>query len=365
MDYLLSPVLFWPLVISAGVSFSTTALIVKWGSRLKIVDDPRRHRHPKVVHSRPVPRGGGIPIFIALLTMGAWTGVSQRVVGIILGAAVLAGVGFLDDRYEEKISPYLRLGLNILAAGLVIGSGIGIAYITNPLGGTIDLSWPRWCLGDHCLWVWSDLFALLWLVAMQNVVGWSSGVDGQMPGFVVIAALTMAALGLRFGADAGQWPLIVLALVTAGAYLGFLPWNFYPQKIMPGYGGKSLAGFLLGVLAIMASAKVGAMIMVLGLPIIDAVLVVVKRLREHRSPVWGGYEHFHHLLLDRGWGKRRIAVFYWGVSLILAVAALRLNSGSKYFTMAAVSLIAGGVILWLQNWSTFSKPPAPGSGSKI
>ncbi|MEK7091134.1 MAG: MraY family glycosyltransferase [Patescibacteria group bacterium] len=351
-----------PFLMAAAVSWIVTRWVVKKGKFLGIIDDPARHKHPKVIHDKPVPRGGGIPIFAALLTVLFFTQPSKQVWGVIIGAAILAIVGFLDDRFEEKISPYLRLGVNILAALAVIGAGIGIAYITNPLGGVIDLSWPRWCIGSHCVWILSDVFALVWLVAMQNIVGWSSGVDGQLPGFVIIAAITIALLGWRFNVDFGQWPVIMLAAVVAGAYAGFLPWNWFPQKIMPGYGGKSLAGFLLGVLAIMSGAKVGAMMLILGLPFIDAALVIIKRLREGRSPVWGGNEHLHHYLLKRGWGKRRIALFYWGVAAVMAVAALQLNSGWKYFTMATVILVVGGVILWLQGFLTFSKQPGPDSG---
>lgn len=359
MTYFLLP------AIAAGlVSAVATGLVVRWGARLGIVDDPNKHKHAKVVHDRPVPRGGGLPIFAALLTIFIFTGWDKRVLGIVAGAAILTLVGWLDDRFEEKVSPYARLLMNILAAVIAIGSGIGIAYISSPLGGVVDLSWPRWCWEGHCLWVWSNLFALIWLVAMQNIVGWSSGVDGQMPGFVIIAAVTIMVLGARFNADFNQWPVITLAAVTAGAYAGFLPWNWYPQKIMPGYGGKSLAGFLLGVLAIFSGAKVGAMAMVLGIPLVDAAVVIIKRLGEGRSPVWGGYEHLHHVLLSRGWGKRKIALFYWAISLVLAMAALQLNSSGKYFTMATVVLVVGGVIVWLHYFSEFSKQPGRGSGSK-
>ncbi len=356
-----------PLILAAIISLGVTPIIVLLGKWLKIIDDPRSHRHPKVVHTQPVPRGGGIPIFIALVIVSALylPLTSQRVWGVILGSALLVIVGYLDDRFEERISPYLRLGVNILAALLVIGSGISIPYVNNPLGGVLHLNQPQICFqlaGVHCIWILADLAALFWLVAMQNIVGWSSGVDGQLSGFVVVAAATMGIISLRFGTDLNQIPALILAGITTGAFLGFLPWNWFPQKIMPGYGGKSLAGFLLGVLAIISGAKVGAMILVLGIPVIDAVLVITKRLREGRSPVWGGHEHLHHLLLSRGWGKRRIALLYLIVSIILAIFALKLNSGSKYFTMAAVALVFGGAILWLQHWSISSKQPGPDNG---
>ncbi|KKS33207.1 MAG: Undecaprenyl-phosphate alpha-N-acetylglucosaminyltransferase [Candidatus Amesbacteria bacterium GW2011_GWA2_42_12] len=329
-------------------------IVIKNGSKLGIVDDPSLHKHPKVVHTFPVPRGGGIVIAITILVSSLiFIPIDKRLIGILAGVLILGVVGFLDDRFEEKISPYTRLAVNALAALLVIGAGIGISYITNPLGGIINFNW-----------VLADLFALVWLVWMQNIVGWSSGVDGQLPGFVVIAALTMAALSLRFATDGSQTQVIILSLIVAGAYLGFGYWNWFPQKMMPGYGGKSIAGFCLGVLAILSGAKVGAMMIVLGVPFIDAALVIFKRLREGRNPVWGGYEHLHHMLLARGWGKKRIAIFYSTISAVMAILALNLNSSSKYFTMAAVVLLITGGVLWLQNFSTISKLPDPDNGSK-
>ncbi len=356
-----------PAAVAAAVSYLVTGWVVKWGKKLGIMDDPKAHIHPKVVHEKTVPRGGGWSIWAALaLGVGIFAGDNFRLWGVMGGATILALTGFLDDRYAEKVSPYVRLILNALAALCVIGVGIGIAYISNPFGGIWHLDWPRWCLAvngvNHCIWVWSDLFALVWLVWMQNSVGWSSGVDGQLSGFVITAAVTMALLAMRFGTDAGQWPVLILAGITAGAYAGFLPWNWYPQKIMPGYGGKSLAGFLLGTLAILSAAKVGAMIMVLGLPMMDAVLVIIKRLREGRSPVWGGREHLHHYLLDAGWSKKQIAVFYWVISIILAVLAWQLKAPLKLFTMAAIALVAAGAILWVKNWSTSLKQPGQDSG---
>lgn len=361
---------FWiGLILAAGISGLITGVVVKFGKKLGIIDDPKTHIHPKVVHERAVPRGGGLPIYAAVaVTTVIMLPMSAKLAGILIGATMLVVTGFIDDKFEEAVSPYVRLLINALAAVAVIGAGIGIAYITNPLGGILHLDWPRFCFTAggtaHCLWILSDLFALLWLMAMQNFVGWSSGVDGQLPGFVVIAAVTMAILGQRFGNDASQNLGIVLAGVTAGAYLGFLPWNWYPQKIIPGYGGKSLAGFLLGVLAILSVARVGAMFLVLGIPLIDAGLVIIKRLREGRSPVFGGREHLHHYLLEMGWGKRRIAVFYWLAALLMAILAVRLNSTSKYFTMAAVVMIVGGAILWLHYFSTYLKPPGRDSGSR-
>jgi UDP-GlcNAc:undecaprenyl-phosphate GlcNAc-1-phosphate transferase len=106
----------------------------------------------------------------------------------------------------------------------------------------------------------------------MNIVGWSAGVDGQMPGFVSICALTLGILSMRFAAiDASQISITLLAFIVSGAFIGFLPWNFFPQKIMPGYSGKTLAGFLLALLAILSYGKVGTALLVLGVPMMDAI----------------------------------------------------------------------------------------------
>jgi UDP-GlcNAc:undecaprenyl-phosphate GlcNAc-1-phosphate transferase len=341
-------VFFSSLIISWGVS----GLISRFGEKLGIIDDPKTHNLPKVTHKYPVPRGGGLPIFLATsLTLLFTQPVSTVLVGIVGSLTLLAGVGFLDDRFEEKVSPLFRLGINILAAAIVIACGIGIAFISNPLGGIINLNWMV-----------ADTLALVWLVSMQNIVGWSSGVDGQLPGFVIIAAVTMGVIGYRLGVDPKTDFGFLLAMTTAGAYLGFLPWNWYPQKIMPGYGGKSMAGFLLGIIAILSTAKVGALVMVLGIPLLDAARVIFKRIFEKRSPFLGGREHLHHYLLDMGWSPRSISILYLLTSLAFAILAINLNTQLKYFTMAIITLGVGGLLLWLQKSSISSKRHGQDSG---
>lgn len=341
------------LVVGFLISFFSTPLVIWFYRKKGLVDDPKTHRHAKVVHSYPVPRGGGIPIFLSLLSALLFLPFDQHLRGIILGALVALVVGIVDDCFEEKFHPALRLLTNFLAAGLVVAAGIGIAFINSPFGGIINLDQPQLCfplLGEtRCLWLLADALALGWIVWTMNIIGWSAGVEGQLPGIAIVAALTIAGLSLGFSADITQWPVIILALITAGAYLGFLPWNFYPQKIMPGYGGKTLAGFLLAVLAILSTAKIFTLILVLAIPMIDAAYLIVKRLSSGRLPIWGGREHLHHRLLALGWGKRQIAVSYWLASGLLGMVALHLNSQQKFYTMALLILLFLGVI-WTINY---------------
>ena len=141
--------------------------------------------------------------------------------------------------------------------------------------------------------------------------------------------------------------MIILAVITAGAFLGFLPWNFFPQKIMPGFSGSSLAGYLLGVLSILSTTKVGILLVVLGVPLVDSGYTIVRRIAAGKSPVWGDRSHLHHRLLDSGLSKKQVAYFYWFVTAILGALALNLNTSSKLYTIVGVTILVGGLILWL------------------
>jgi len=369
MEQSLGNLFFGPLISSFLVSFLSTPFTILWAKKIKLIDDPKTHKHPKVVHQYPVPRAGGIPLYLGFLTIIFFLFLNKHLGGIILGATIALIVGLLDDRFEEKISPFLRLLTNLLAAGMVVGAGIGISFITNPLtGGIIHLDQPKIYfnfLGQtRTFFPLADILAVFWIAWCMNFVGWSAGVDGQLPGFVTIAAFVIGLLSLRFRQDITQWPVIILAMVTAGTYLGFLFWNFYPQKIIPGYGGKSLAGFLLGTLSILSGAKLATAILVLGIPLTDATFLFFKRISEGRSPVWGGREHLHHRLLDLGWGKRKIAFFYWTTSGLLGILALNLNSKQKFYTIILLPALFFICLVWIKFLSTFLKPPVQDSGSK-
>jgi len=329
-------ILLYPWLISAIVAFAVTPIVIKFAKRLKVIDDPKVHKHPKVIHTTPTPRGGGIPIFLALFVSSLiFLPFDKHLTGILIGALILTIMGYLDDRYN--LNPYLRLILGFMAVAAPIASGIGISFLTNPLGGTLNI--PAF-LGD--------IFALFWITFLMNIVNMGAkGVDGQLSGVTLIAAFTIAFLSSRFSADITQWPVIILAAITAGAYSGFLPWHVFPQKIMPGYGGGVLAGYLLGILSILSTTKVGTLIVVLGIPLADTGYVIVRRVLSGKSPVWGDRGHLHHRLLDAGLTKSQVAAFYWLITGILGILALNLNTASKLYTIVGVSLFVGGIIIWL------------------
>lgn len=356
---------YLPSLLAFIVSFSVTPLVIKLAPRLGILDDPKKRAHPATLHTKPIPRGGGIPVFLAVcITSLVLLPIDFRLAAVLLGGLVVVFIGFLDDRRDT--SPYLRLVGQFTAAGVVVASGIGISFVTNPLGGIIDLSIPQisfFFAGEyHSIWLLSAGFGLVWIVALMNAVSWSSGVDGQLSGFAAIAALIVAIFSLNYSADITQWPSTVLAAATFGAFAGFLPWHVFPQKIMPGFGGAPFAGYMLAVLAILTTAKVGVLLLVLGIPLSDAIYSFFRRIFTGKHPFKGDKKHLHHRLLDLGWSKKRIAIFYWMTTLFLGILALNLNTQLKFYTIVGTGLFTGALILWLSSLSESSKHQDRGNG---
>jgi len=347
-------------------TFITTPLVIRAAKKFGMVDDPQSRFHPAHTHHGTIPRAGGLAIYLGIIFAVAYILPPVKIIlGIVAGATILMIVGLADDK--KDVNPYIRLLTNALAAAITISSGIGIPFITNPLtGSVIRLDAFRVSFeffGPHSIIVLADMFAFIWILWTINIVGWSAGVDGQMPGFVAIAAIIVGLLSLRFSIiDPSQTVVTILAFIVAGSFIGFLPWNFYPQHIMPGYGGKTLAGFFLAVIGILSYAKLGTAILVLGIPTIDAAYTLIRRLGTGRPLMAADRGHLHHRLLDIGWGKRRIALFYWAISAILGVLSLLINSQQKVFAFLVVAVVIGGFLLWVNLFLQLSKPQGPDSG---
>ena len=343
------PILFLVLPCSILISYFVTPFVIKYFRSKNWIENPslKQKKTGNATAVSSVPRGGGLPVFISVfVTSLIFLPLDKHLLGIILASFFALIIGLIDD--IKDVSPKFRLFTNVFTALIVVASGIGIAYISNPFGGVIDLSVLQLhfsFLGNHSIWILADLLAVFWIVWCMNFVGWASGIEGQLPGFVSISAIFIGILALRYSGDVTQWPVIILAFTVAGAYAGFLPHNFYPQKIMPGYSGKSLAGLLLAILSILSGAKLATLIFLLGLPMLDAIYAIIRRFINHRPIYIGDGQHLHHQLLKLGWGRRRIAVFYWSLSLILGFLSLLLNSQQKFYVFIGLAILFFGITL--------------------
>lgn len=334
------------------LSLLLTPLIIKIARKYSLVDDPIKRHHPAQIHVGAIPRAGGLAIGLAFVASTiVFVSINKAVLGILTAAILSVVVGIMDDVKESN--PYTRFIANIFIAGVIVVAGIGIPFITNPFNTAFHLDTISWKFSIaeryYSILPLADLAAILWIVWTMNIVGWSGGVDGQLPGFVTIASVVIGLLSFRFSAhDISQNQVAILAFITAGAFSGFLPWNFYPQKIMPGYSGKSLAGLLIATLSILSGAKLGTALLVLSIPMTDAVFTFLRRIITGKSPFWADKGHLHHKLLERGWGKRRIAIFYWTSSAVFGILALNLTSTlGKLFAASVIITSTLMILTWL------------------
>lgn len=342
-------IVFLPFLIAFLACVFITPLSLIFIKKLNLFDDPKKHKHPAIIHKKPIPRGGGIPLFISVFIASLFfLPLTKVTIFLFLAAFIALIVGVLDDKFN--LSPYFRFTINIFCALLIIGAGVGVPFVTNPFGGIIQLDTLRVSFsffGSHSILVFSDIIALVWIVWVMNMLNWSKGVDGQMPGIVAISAIAIGILSLRFPlTDQNTLISARLSFIIAGASLGFLIFNFYPAKIFPGYGATSIY-LLLSAVSILSGAKLATAILVMGVPMVDGIFTIIRRILEGRSPFWHDNKHLHHLLLRLGFGQRKIALFYYLFSAILGAISLTLGSTGKAFAIIMLLVIVGGILFFL------------------
>lgn len=338
--------LFLPFFAALLLSIFFTPITINLAKKYRLVDDPKTHKHPAIIHKKTLPRAGGFPIYLSLLIVILISFPLDRTIfSILFSGGLVVLIGLLDDKYD--LSPYVRFVGNIVTAGIVVFSGIQIPFITNPLGGIFHFTNMAVSIGGINFSV-SALLAIIWIVWIMNMLNWSKGVDGQMPGIAVISAVIIGIASLRFPVlTESNINTSILSFIVAGSSLGFLFYNFYPAKIFPGYS-STILGFMIGVLSIMSGVKLATAILVMGVPTADALFTISRRLLSKRSPFWHDKGHLHHLLLNLGMGHRSIALFYWLMSLVLGFFALNLSSRGKLFAIISVVVVVSAFILSLK-----------------
>lgn len=324
------------------------------------------HPRDRDVHDKPISRIGGLGIFLSFLIISLVVfriilpdlhfgevpvfGVDSHLWAIWIGGGLIAATMFLDDLFG--ISTMKKLIIQILVTAVVIGSGIGIDHITNPFGGTFNLNSVylplfAWNGNIYHFSLWSDLLTLIWVVGMMNVMNFVDGVDGLASGQAIIASVTIFLLSVSVAIN--QPATAMLAIIVAGASLGFLVWNFPPAKIFMGDSGSMFLGFILGVLALISGGKVATIMLVLGFPILDGLIVTFGRLMRGKNPLTTPDKtHLHHRFLNAGFSVRQAILALYLISAAFGYIALSASAEGKAvgFAVLVVSLVV--VMTWLK-----------------
>ena len=297
----------WGALVAFAVVVLLTPAVGGMARRLGVVDDPGGRR----VNALPVPRLGGLALFLGLLVPAlAFLHASHANRGLLLGAAVAVTVGIVDD--FRGLPWYAKLAGQGAAAAVPAGFGVWVDRFTFPF------------VGIHTLPSAVGIpVTILWIVAIMNMVNFLDGLDGLAAGVAAIAGLTFSVIALSLGkVDAA-----VLSAIVFGACVGFLRHNFYPARIFMGDSGALLVGYVLAAVSVQGLLKTAATValffplLVLAVPIVDTTFVVVRRLKHGERVFEADQAHLHHRFLRRGFSQRRAAVTIWGWCLTLAAAA--------------------------------------------
>jgi UDP-GlcNAc:undecaprenyl-phosphate GlcNAc-1-phosphate transferase len=330
-------------LISATTSLVLTPLLRRFCERYRLLDQPRDGRH---MHLRAVPRLGGVAIFLSL------------------GVALLA-LPLVNNLLTQTLRPQLREIVTFLVCGsLVLALGVyddlrganawvkfaglaGATVLFYFLGGRIEgLSIPF--VGNVTLHpALGFLLTMVWVVGIANAFNLIDGVDGLATGSALFSSLVLLIVSLI----QGNAPVAVIALVLTGALAGFLRYNFNPASIFLGDSGSLFVGFSLAALSVIGSQKastaiaVAIPILAFGLPMVDTSVAIARRFISGKPILQGDREHIHHMLLDRGWSQRRVALVLYAVSALFGLLAmLFVNSGNS---LTAVVLFVVGVAVVL------------------
>ena len=325
-----NPEVLWGALIAFGIVVLLTPAVGGMARLLGVVATPGG-RH---IHKRPIPRLGGLAIFLGILVPSlAFLSLDGEMRGIVLGAAVACVVGAIDD--FRGLDPLPKLAGQVAAAAIACASGVWIDHFTFPFLGVVDLP----------AWVGMPL-TVVWIVAVMNMVNFLDGMDGLAAGVCAIAGLTFAILALSLG----KIDAAVLSAIVAAACIGFLRHNFFPARIFMGDSGALVLGFTLATVSISGLLKTASTVvlflplLVLAVPIIDTSFVVAKRMKYGRPISSPDRFHLHHRFMDIGFSQRRASVTMWAWTASLGAAALAtrfipFREGGEWHTGETIAVI--------------------------
>ncbi len=283
------------------------------------------------IHKVGISRFAGVAIilsFIFALLVNGKLVISNQLGGVFVASCAILIFGVLDDLWQLSWKKQLFFQTSIAVFVFLIG--IKLEYITNPFGGIFLFQ-------NNVGYALNLLLVVFWILLIMNAMNWVDGIDGVSGGISAIGALAILFVSLR--PEVNQPPVAIIAAALFGSMLAFVVFNFNPAKILAGTSGSVFMGFILAILALFAGAKIATTLLVLAIPIIDAVWVIVERLRVGGSIFKADQRHLHHRLLQLGWSQRKICIFYWLITALIAIAALNFGAIGKVIIFLGVLFV--------------------------
>lgn len=315
MDYLSLIYGFVAVVCAALLAFTMTPIVRVLAFKIGAVDVPNDDRR---MHTKPIPRIGGLSIFLAfVITTIAFCRVNSTVLTIWFGGLVLVCMGVLDDVF--RLGAWIKLIIQIAVAFIAIYQGVTIEYI-NFFGTYVNLG------------IWSIPITVLWIVGLTNAINIIDGLDGLACGVSIICSLSLFCVALISNRPSGA----LLTAVLIGSCVGFFPFNHHPAKIFMGDAGALFLGFTLSILSIEGIFKTQMVLSfviplsIFGLPLFDTAFAIIRRISKGESPFAADGEHIHHKLMKMGFGQKQSVRILYAVCGILSVSAIMITQERLY-----------------------------------
>ncbi|WP_064091880.1 glycosyltransferase family 4 protein [Rossellomorea aquimaris] len=314
-------------IISLVTTLIVTPFVIRFAKKIGATDKPNGRK----VHSKIMPRLGGLAIFIGVVAGFFTAGLhEEKVTAISIGAIVIVLIGILDDKFE--LSAKIKLLGQLVAAGIIVASGLTIDFISIPYVGELHLGY------------WEYPVTIFWIVAITNAINLIDGLDGLSAGISGIGIATIAFIA----GMAGKELIFTLALILLGSIIGFLFYNFHPAKIFMGDTGSLFLGYSISILSLLGLYKSVTLfsflipIIILGVPVFDTTFAIVRRIVNKKPISEPDKSHLHHRLLFLGLTHRNTVLAIYGFGILFSVAALLLSESTLW---GSVFIIFGLLII--------------------
>ncbi len=323
------------LVVALLIAFISTPVVKSLAQMVGAIDVPKDNRR---MHSHPIPRMGGLAIFLGfLLSTLIFVPMSTPLRGMLLGGVIIVILGIFDDIYALPALP--KLLVQIGAALVAVLHGNVIQVLSNPNLLSDD---PYWVLGSLAV-----PLSVIWIVAITNAVNLIDGLDGLAVGVATISSLTMLVIAMLVSESV----VALMMAALAGSCIGFMPYNMNPAKIFMGDTGSTFLGFILATVSIQGLFKFYTIIsfavpfLMLGLPLFDTCFAILRRLAKGQSPMAPDRSHVHHRLIDMGFNQKQAVAILYVISAILGLSAVVLTtSGALKAIVLLCALYLAGLI---------------------
>ena len=323
------------LLCAFVVSFLMCPMVKSFAYKIGAIDVPKDNRR---MHKKPVPRLGGLAIFLGfIVSMLLFVRIDHQMQGILLGASIIVVLGVVDDM--SPLRAYFKFCVQIFAALVAVFHGVVIQTLSNP---NVFAESPYWDLG----WLAVPI-TVLWIVGITNAVNLIDGLDGLACGVSTISAISMLVIALLV--SEGDVALVMASLV--GACLGFLPFNKNPAKMFMGDTGSTFLGYILATISIQGLFKYYAIVsfavpfLILGLPMFDTLFAIIRRLAHGQNPMAPDRGHIHHRLIDMGLNQKQAVAALYVISSILGLSAVVLTSSGAIKAMLFLMALAVAAFL--------------------